>query len=359
MSVEYICNGQAFGGSVANRLLATNLDPGALRPWVGRDNRTYIQLNAGVDVNGKPKSQVLTVNAPATLRKDEWIKLDETILRAARPQLQIWSDLVQAGLTYNVPNGMGVTVLQHQTMTDAGEATVSMDGLRESLKDRPLFDLAGLPLPITHSDFNFSLREIMVSRQNGSPLDMTMAEQASRKVAETIEKMTLGALASYSYGGYTVYGLTNHPNRIQKSLTLPTDPAWVPGTLMDEVLGMVQASTDIYFNGPWGLYFSPAWSRYLEGDYSQNYAGDTLRTRLAKTNKISFIRTLDYLTGYQVLLVSLRTDVIRAITGMQMTTLQWESNGGLQLNFKVMAIMVPQVRANSNGQTGLVHGVAA
>jgi len=358
--MEFIMNNQAFGGTVANRLLMTNMDPGVLRPWVGADGRSYIALNMGVDQQtGKPKRQVYTTNAAATLRKDEWIRLDETVLRVARPQLRVWGDLVQAGLTYNVPNGMGTTVLQHQTMTDAGEATMSMDGLRRSNRDRPHFDLAGLPLPIVHSDFNFSLREIMVSRNTGTPLDMTMAEQASRKVTETIEKLTLGTLSSYSYGGYTIYGLTNHPNRITKSLTLPTDVSWTPQTLVGEILDMIQSSQDIYFNGPWGLYFSPAWSKYLDNDYSQTYAGNSLRTRLAQTDGLSWIRKTDYLTGYQVLLVSLRSDVVRAVTGMGLTTLQWEEEGGLEIHFKVMAIMVPQIRANSDGVTGLVHGVAA
>jgi hypothetical protein len=42
-----------------------------------------------------------------------------------------------------------------------------------------------------------------------------------------------------------------------------------------------------------------------------------------------------------------------------MTTVQWEEQGGLLLNFKIMAIMVPQLRADHNGNTGIVHGTSA
>ena len=42
--------------------------------------------------------------------------------------------------------------------------------------------------------------------------------------------------------------------------------------------------------------------------------------------------------------------------GADITTVQWESHGGMQINFKVMAIMVPQLRADFTGQTGIVHG---
>jgi hypothetical protein len=31
----------------------------------------------------------------------------------------------------------------------------------------------------------------------------------------------------------------------------------------------------------------------------------------------------------------------------------------MRIHFKVMAIMVPQLRADMNGNTGLVHGAAA
>jgi len=41
---------------------------------------------------------------------------------------------------------------------------------------------------------------------------------------------------------------------------------------------------------------------------------------------------------------------------MDMTTVQWDTQGGLQQNFKVMSIMVPQTRADQNGNTGIVHG---
>ena len=35
---------------------------------------------------------------------------------------------------------------------------------------------------------------------------------------------------------------------------------------------------------------------------------------------------------------------------------QWEGQGGMEVNFKVMAILVPQLRDDFNGNTGIVHG---
>ena len=57
-----------------------------------------------------------------------------------------------------------------------------------------------------------------------------------------------------------------------------------------------------------------------------------------------------------MVLVQMTSDVIRAVVGMEFQTLQWPTEGGMLLNFKVMGIIVPQVRVDINHRTGLVHG---
>ncbi len=122
---------------------------------------------------------------------------------------------------------------------------------------------------------------------------------------------------------------------------------------------MRQQSTNAYHWGPWRLYNSPGWDTYLDKDYSASKGDNTLRDRLLKIRGISSIETVDYLSDYQLVLVQQTSDVCRIVIGMDITTLQWESHGGMQLNFKVMAIMVPQMRSDVNDRTGIVHGTAA
>lgn len=350
--MDFILNGQGHG-NVAATLMANNFDPRSLRPFLGADGHSY----ATVIRNGVQTVERLTQNA-ATLRKDEWIQLDTAIVKAARARLKVVADLRGAGLQYSIPNGMGHTVLQTEKMSDAGEAALSMDGLRETKGDRPHFDITNLPLPIAHSDFGFSARQVAASRNGGSPLDVSMAEQAARKVAEQIEQLTIGTLAAYAFAGGTIYGLINHPSINTKDVTDPTETLWTPATLVNEVLAMKLQSQQDYHYGPWMLYTSPSWDVYLDDDYSTAKGDNTLRERLKKIEGIQDIRTLDYLTGYKIILVQMTSDVIRMIVGMEITTLQWESKGGMQLNYKVMGILVPQIRADFNGNCGIVYGAA-
>lgn len=343
--MDYILNGKGHG-DVADVLIANDFDPGVLRPYVGKTGRSFITRNG----------KAVVTNTPATLRKDEWIQLDTAVIKAAQPRLKFVADVRGRGLQYIIPNGMGKTVLQSQNMGDINGAVISMDGLKHSENDRPHFDIENLPLPIIHKDWGFSARELATSRNGGSPLDVSMAEMAGRKVAETVEQLALGQLATYTFGGGTIYGLGNTPAALSKTITAPTDSGWTPATLLEEILEMREQSKDAFHYGPWALYFSPSWDQYLDQDFSSLYPNITLRERVAKITGISGIQSLDYMTDFDVAMIQMTSDIIRMVVGMEMVNVQWDTNGGLWKNFKTMCIIIPQFRTDQDGNTGLVYG---
>ena len=348
--MDYIMNGQA-SGDVATRLMQSNFDPDVLRPYVGDDGRTYITQNQAGEEQAVPVQ-----NANATLLRLEWSLLDEVVIRAALPRLRAVADVRGRGLQFTIPNGLSKTMLATQNQSDISQASISMDGLADSRGDRPVYDLTNLPLPIIHKYFSFSAREIAVSRNGSMPLDLSMAELAARKVAEGAEQLLLGVSDTYAYGGGTIFGLTSFTSRITYVLHDPTQSNWTPRTTLLDILAMRKSSQAKLHYGPWVLYVSLAWDRYLDDDLSI-YKGDlTLRDRLRRIEGIEDVVTLDYLNGYDMVLVQMTTDVVRMVVGMDITTVQWETHGGMQLNFKVMCILVPQLRADFNGNTGIVHG---
>jgi len=347
---DFIMNG-AGHGSVGATLMANNFDPHALRPYVGNDGRSYLTVNQG----GSPQS--LVTNAPATLRKDDWIQLDEAVVQAAQSRLRAVADLRSAGLQYSIPNGMSKTVLQYENESDISSASISMDGLREGDSDRPEYNLVNLPLPIIHKDFSFSARQVMASRNGGSPLDTTTAALAGRKVAEEAENLLLGVSSAYAYGGGTIYGYTNFPSRLTKTMTAPSTTNHK--TTVSEILAMKSQSQTAKHFGPWFCYCSTSWDQYMDEDYEVAKGDNTLRDRIGAIEGIDRPVTLDFLPANTLILVQKTADVARMVVGMDVTTVQWETKGGMELNFKVMAIMVPQLRADFNSNTGIVHGTHA
>lgn len=354
--------GMVAHGSVAQMLLNSGMNPNVLRPYslpTGRHDRfgqpewggTYITDTS----SGKPLPKLIS-NATTLLRKDDWLAIDRTVIGAAKPRLKFVAELQARGLTLNIPNGMGKTVLQSTVAGDISEAEISMNGVRESRRDRPEFDLVNLPLPIIHKDFSYFLRELEASRNGGTALDTYTAELASRRVAELSEQLAIGTYGSFKFGGGVIYGLVNWPGRLTVTLTDPEASGWTPATFLREIGQMKAASVASLHMGPWALFTSPGFDLYLDEDYSALKGDITLRDRVLRIKGISTIETLDYLDGMQAVLLQLTPDVIREIIGMDITTLQWELHGGMEIRFKVMCIKVPQLRGDINGNTGVVHG---
>ena len=310
-------------------------------------------------------------NATTSLRKQEWLLLDQVVLKAARERLRAWGDLAAAN-TFGGFNGMSKLILEHETMSDPGEAIIDMDALTDGRTDSPTYQLEGLPLPIIHSDFWFGSRRLAASRSTGTPLDTTMAEASGRRVAETLEKLTIGTLTGPTWGTATdygrtptVYGYTNFTNRNTKTnLTTPTGSN--PEVTVSDVLAMRSQLYSDKFYGPYMLYHSTDWDVYMDNDYARlggSNANMTLRDRLRKIEGIQDVRRLDFLASatnpFTLLMVQMTSDVCRAVNGMDITTIQWESMGGMRVNFKVMTIQVPQLRADFSGNCGILHATTS
>jgi hypothetical protein len=377
---DFVANGQGHG-AVGEALANCRFDPGMMRPFYDSRGRQCVTVNTGRrDSKGRPilKTRLVSeltangfvINGPTSLRKDEWIQLDQVVISAARERLRAWADL-SAASSFGGFNGMAKMILEHETMSDPGEAVVDFDGLTEGRTDSPKFQLQGLPLPITHSDFWFSSRRLAVSRNTGTPLDTSMGEAAGRRVAEMIEKTLIGTIAGPTYGrtadygrAPSVYGYRNFPARITYTgLTTPTGSN--AATTIAQVLAMRDRLADNNFYGPFMLYHGAGWDQFMDNDYiltGGNVATQTLRNRLRDIEGIQDVRRLDFLKSstsanvkYEMILVQMTAEVARAVNGMDITTVQWESMGGMRLNFKVMAIQVPQLRADFNDKCGILH----
>jgi len=407
-----------------------DFDPGLRRPYYDAQDRPCVTVNTGRTTIEKGKRVqvrerrllrdlilegiVPPVFNATSLRKEEWIELDREVLKATRYRLRAVGDL-QTAASYGGFNGMSKEILEHETMSDFGEAIVDMDGVTQGRNDAPRFQLEGLPLPITHTDFFYGARRLAISRNTGTPLDMTSGEAGGRRIGEMLEKTLIGVNTGVVYGGNStqvggygrtsaVYGYTNFPTRIVKTnLTAPTGSN--AGTTLAEVLGMRDLLYAAKFFGPFMLYHSNDWDQYMDNDYvltGGNVATQTLRNRLrsiggaadGKGDGIADVRRLDFLFGtapqtnpyytsatvgttgiavyrgpggdvdanlkpFTLIMVNMTKETARWVNGMDITTLQWESMGGMRVNFKIMCIQVPQLRADFYGNCGILHATTS
>lgn len=293
----------------------------------------------------------------ATLRKDEWKEMDKSLVQICKQRMVGVGDLVSRGLTYNIVNGLGTTVLEFESISDMEAAQINMDAATRGAKDRVEFDIGYLPLPITHKDFEISIRVLEASRKLGRPLDTTQVVTAGRKISEKVEEMLFIGASTYTFGGGTIYGYMDHPNR--NTVTLSTN--WDDYTsdagagILDDVIAMKQASIDAKHYGPWIIYAPTNYETTLDKDYSTSYPNVTIRDRIKKIGGIEDVKIADFLTDDNVVMVEMVADTVRMVIGMQPTNVEWETEGGMIFKFKTMTIMVPQIRADQDGNSGIVH----
>lgn len=307
---------------------------------------------------------VPVINTGNLLTKEAWVMLDNVVLEAARLRLRAWADL-RAANTYGGFDGMANPILEFERVTDVGVALEDMDGMTEGQSFAPKYDLQGMPLPITHSDFFLSARFLAASKNKGTAMDTIRSEMAGRRIGERIENVTIGLSTSLTYGEaagtrYTyandsrVYGYLNHPDRI--TVTGLTQPTGANGeTILTNWLNIREQMYANRFYGPYIVYTSTDWDQYLDNLFSTTEpSAGTLRKRLLEIEDIQDIRRLDSLDSssgytYTTIWVQMSPETARAVNGMEITTVQWPSMGGMRLNFKVMCIQVPQIRSRYTG----------
>lgn len=321
--VDFVTNrgGNLGGGMVAQRLLNADFNVNALR-------------------------------TNDTLRKDEWKAYDTAIVSIAKARLIGVADLMSRGLSMKLPNALGVTRVEWETDTDVTPAGVSMSGIQRTQDDRVEFNLTGMPVPIVHKDWTLNVRHLAASRKSGQPLDTMMAEKAGRVVAERIEDMLWNGYTGLGSNN-TIYGYRTTPNRNTGSVTA----TWTTATgaqILADVLAMIQKAQDDHMYGPYILYVPIACMTNMGNDFKSD-SDKSILQRIKEVEGISEIKSTANLTGTNVILVQLTNDVVQMIDGIQPTMVQWESHGGMVTHFKILAIMLPRFRNDSENQSGIVH----
>ena len=324
-SIEAVmsANGGITGfGSVAQRMLASNFNVNALR-------------------------------TNDVLRKEDWLLFDRTVVEVARANLIGVADLMNAGLSMDLPNALGTTVVQWEKMSDMTAAEISMSGLSAGERDQTEFSPVNLPIPIVHKDFSLSVRQLSANNRTGMALDTTQVVVASRRVMDLLEQILFSG-ASITAGGGTLYGYTNFPSRNTGSVTADWTTTTGENILTDVVTKLIPALQNDNFYGPYVLYVSVSAYTNMLKDFKANSDKSTLQ-RVLEVPMITAVRATTQLSGTNVLLVQMTRDVVDMVDGLQPTPVMWESHGGMMMHFKVMAIMVPRLKADYNGRCGIAH----
>lgn len=293
-----------------------------------------------------------------TLRRDEWVFFHDVVVEESALRLVGIADLMERGLTFPVANALGKTEIEFEDITDMEDAETSLDGLSRTRMDRVLFSQSRIPNFITHKDFFLTRRVIEASRERGETLPSVSIRTATKKVNEKLEDVLFNGGGPVVHGN-RAYGYTNHPDRnILGFSDVPWNEAVTDAekaAIVTDVLGMKQVLIDDgYGSSPKGIYVGSDMEQVTGEDYKASVSG-TILSRLMDIQDIAFIKVSDKLAAGNVVMVALDRDVVELAVGERPQPIQWDFEGGMGVNFKVMAIMVPVIKSTATGKSGIVH----
>jgi uncharacterized linocin/CFP29 family protein len=312
------------GGSVVERILANGGNIGALRTL-------------------------------SILRENEWRAYDTAVTETARGTYTLVSDMMENGLRTKLPNPMATPQLVWDRQGDMTGAQIDMTGESNDIRDRMEYGQDSMPIPLIHKGFRLNIRTLWASRQNGTGLDVSQTEQATRVVVEATEKLFLYGNYSAGAGVGRVYGMTTYPYRNVGVLGVN----WLTATgtqIFDNVNSMVEAAEAKGNFGPFVLYIPRNWAPAMRRDYDRTTnKGTSVLKRILEIESIKAVKTNVFLPLNNVILLPLNKNTAEVLDGIQPRLIEWSNNGGMELVYKVISIVLPRLKRDGLDQNGIVH----
>jgi hypothetical protein len=284
--------------------------------------------------------------------------IDDAVVEVGTERLAVAADVISQGLIYTLTDPLSVMEVQWDQESETGGAQRTMHPNARGQASLPDRRPKRVPIYLTTDYAELGIRTFKASQRIGTPLDTSLIKQKTRRVNESIEDAFING-ADLQSNGYTAYGLLNAP-----SVNEPSNFAksWATAATGDEILvdfmAMVLIAQSKKKYGPYTLYVGTAVDNAFNKDFKAN-GTLTIRQRLQQNTyggKPLRIVVSDKMPEKRVVLVQMTSDVIEAIVGQSPVVIPWTSVDGWTLMWMVMAIIIPRIRDDYDGNSGVVIG---
>jgi hypothetical protein len=311
----------------------------------------------------------------APLMDKAQVSIDRAVVEVGLQRLTLVADLISAGLTYPLSDPLSVAQLEWSQQSKIGAAQRTMSPAARGENKAPLIAPNRLPIYLTTDQFEIDIRTLKTSQRVGTPLDVAIVKQCVRAVNEAIEDAAINGATTLDGqnlqdSGYTAPGLLNATGVNTQTLTAA---AWtttpVGTTVFNEVMAMISKLQAKKKFGPYRLYVGTQIGNTMDTDYNTSSPTPvTIRQRLLQIDSLQAVKVADLITsgngaapsiGNKVILMQMTSDVCDVVMGQPPTVIPWTSLDGFTIHNIVMAIMVPRVRSDFDGNSGICVGTTA
>jgi hypothetical protein len=292
----------------------------------------------------------------APLPKDAQELIDRAVVQVGLDRLVLVADLMAEGLTFPIADPLSVMEVTWENEALIGHAIRTMQPSARGERQLPDRKIERIPIYATIDDFSFDSRLLRASQRAGTPIDVSMVAQATRRVNESIEDSAFNG-AGITVTGNDAPGVLNAPGVNTETLTA----SWVTATgeqMLGDVLDMADELRDVRRFGPYNLYIPTAYGNSINADFKAN-SDKTIRMRLeelAYGGRNLRVRVADFLPDDTVVMLQMTSDIIDVITGQSPTAVSWQDGPGWQRFFAIISFTIPRVKVDYEGNTGIVVG---
>lgn len=287
--------------------------------------------------------------------------VDDAVVEVGLDRLTVAADVMAENLTYPLTDPLSVLEVQWESVSDEGGAQRTMLPTARGEQNASDRRQHRIPVYLTTDDFSVGVRTLRASQRSGNPIDVSSVKKATRRVNEGIEDAMLNG-GGVTVSGQDTPGLLTHAD-VNNFVYGTSGRAWdhtskTGQDIFDDVSGMIDVLQGIKKWGPYNLYVPTTYGNKLNADFKANGSGSILSRLQEMTagGRNLRIRTADFLPTNKTALVQMTDDTVDMITGQAPTVIPWASPDGFTLYWMVMAIMVPRVRSDYNGDMGVVVG---
>lgn len=299
------------------------------------------------------------VKANSALPERSWQVVDDTVYQTKDDTLTLVSDLREAGLETSVD-----LMVKNDTwplVDDEGQANTAMTPEVESDEGALSWAQDGVPVPISYDFFTLGFREAPApesGRATEESIDTLGATTTTRRVNEEIEDLFLygwDETIQFDGEGYTLYGLTNHPQTNTDTVTADwTSDATVIRDDFRAARSVIK--NDNKFSpgeaGYW-VYLGTEFYDALDEADPEGDGNMTVRDRVENLAGIDRIRELDRLGEKEMLMFRPTEDVVDVGVGAEVQPVQWEDP--FRDYWAVLGSVYPRVKRTKTGQSGVLH----
>ncbi len=358
-----VASGTSRAGHAANIMSGGEMwqayDQMHANSFAAKGVKKYVHVNAE-GKRGDPQLNPMTVNT-GTLRHEDFLVIQDRITEVRRRSLNGITDLMGAGLSFGV--SIEEQLVGFENINEYQEAKQEMNPNSYQNNDT-VFTESFVPNPITHQSFQVPWRQQGFDYKRSAGM-----RESIRQVSEKLEDMLFNGNTSIviSFGGsnQALFGYTTHPNRgtgtiSDWTLSTPAGLAAIVPEAVTQIGAMFSGQGGVGNNSLIMYVANDIWTN-LQNDYkveSTDTAGSGMMVleRLKKIAQIRDVKPAEKLADGEVMYVEMEARTIELAVASDIIAVPHQKITPLAPQvMTTYAAMVPQIKVDSNGQTGIRH----